>query len=186
MFTCRKRKYAMTYTTCAAHYHLYTEKKLFEFLKYNNICLLYAISNESISKLYGLSTKYAQIWGTVEITPCQIHRVRLIMVLIKTVSMPFILYTYIYYVSVIYHILAFSTLNFLIFGYIILLAFQSERLCIKLAKSVTFDWSADTKLGKWAIMHICAKGIEFVSLYHFAIGFWKCSDSVAFVVDFWK
>ena len=24
-------------TTCAAHYHVYTEKKLFEFLKYNNI-----------------------------------------------------------------------------------------------------------------------------------------------------
>ena len=36
-------------------------KKLFEFLKYNNICSLTAILNKSISKLCGLSTKYAQI-----------------------------------------------------------------------------------------------------------------------------
>jgi hypothetical protein len=75
-----------TYTTCVAHYHVYTEKKLFEFLKYNNICSLTAISNESISKLCGLSPKYAQIWGTVKITPCHIHRVRQIMVLIKEAS----------------------------------------------------------------------------------------------------
>jgi hypothetical protein len=47
-------------------------KKLFEFLKYNNICSLTAILNESISKLCGLSTKYAQIWGTVKITPCDV------------------------------------------------------------------------------------------------------------------
>ena len=74
--TCRKRKYTMrwhtAYTTCAAHYHVYTEKKLFEFLKYNNICSLTAILNESISKLCGLSMKYAQIWGTVKITPCDV------------------------------------------------------------------------------------------------------------------
>jgi hypothetical protein len=62
-----------TYTTCAAHYHVYTENKLFEFLKYNNICSLIAIVNESISKLCGLSTKYAQIWGTVKIMPCYIY-----------------------------------------------------------------------------------------------------------------
>jgi hypothetical protein len=37
------------------------ENKLFEFLKYNNICSLTAILNESISKLCGLSTKYAKI-----------------------------------------------------------------------------------------------------------------------------
>ena len=37
------------------------KKKLLEFLKYNNICSLTAILNESISKLCGLSTKYAQI-----------------------------------------------------------------------------------------------------------------------------
>jgi hypothetical protein len=43
-------------------------KKLFEFLKYNNKCSLTAILNKSISKLCGLSTKYAQIWGTVKIT----------------------------------------------------------------------------------------------------------------------
>jgi hypothetical protein len=62
-----------TYTTCAAHYHVYTENKLFEFLKYNNICSLIAIVNESISKLCGLSTKYAQIWGTVKTMPCHIY-----------------------------------------------------------------------------------------------------------------
>ena len=43
-------------------------KKLFEFLKYNNICSLTAILNESISKLCGLSTKYAQIWETAKMT----------------------------------------------------------------------------------------------------------------------
>jgi hypothetical protein len=46
------------------------KKKLFEFLKYNNIC---SILNESISKLCGLSTKYAHIWGTVKITHCLMH-----------------------------------------------------------------------------------------------------------------
>jgi hypothetical protein len=60
-------------TTCAAHYHVYTQKKLFEFLKYNNICSLTAILNESISKLCELSAKYAQIWGTLKITPCNIR-----------------------------------------------------------------------------------------------------------------
>ena len=34
---------------------------------------LTAILNELISKLCGLSTKYAQIWGRVKITPCHIH-----------------------------------------------------------------------------------------------------------------
>jgi hypothetical protein len=61
------------YTTCAAHIIMCTQKKhLFEFLKYNNICSLIAILNESISKLFGLSTNYAQIWGTVKITPCDV------------------------------------------------------------------------------------------------------------------
>jgi hypothetical protein len=60
-------KWHTTYTTCVAHYHVYTKKKLFEFLKYNNTCSLTAILNESISKLCGLSMKYAQIWGTVKI-----------------------------------------------------------------------------------------------------------------------
>ena len=44
-------------------------KKLFAFLKYNIICSPTAILNESISKLCGLSTRYAQIWGAVKITP---------------------------------------------------------------------------------------------------------------------
>jgi hypothetical protein len=32
-------------TACVARYHVYTEKKLFEFIKYNNICSLTAILN---------------------------------------------------------------------------------------------------------------------------------------------
>ena len=44
MFTWRKRKYIVSHdTACVARYHVYTEKKLFEFLKYNNICSLTAI-----------------------------------------------------------------------------------------------------------------------------------------------
>jgi hypothetical protein len=79
IFTCLTRKYTMrwwhTHTTYAAHYHVYqyTDKNLFEFLKYNNICSLTAILKEYIFKLRGLSTKYAQIWGTMKITPCHIH-----------------------------------------------------------------------------------------------------------------
>ena len=58
-----------TIYTCVARYHVYTETNLFEFVKYHNICSLTAILNESISKL---SMKYAQIWGTVKITPCDV------------------------------------------------------------------------------------------------------------------
>jgi hypothetical protein len=49
------------HTQCVPNIIMCTQKKLFEFLKYNNICSLTAILNESISKLCGLSTKYAQI-----------------------------------------------------------------------------------------------------------------------------
>ena len=56
------------------HIMMCTQKrKLFEFLKYNNICSFTTILNESISKLCGLSAKYAQIWGTLKITPCNIR-----------------------------------------------------------------------------------------------------------------
>jgi hypothetical protein len=61
MFTCRKQKYLRVMTKRVLHIIMCTQKKLFEFLKYNNICSLTAILNESISKLCGLSTKYAQI-----------------------------------------------------------------------------------------------------------------------------
>ena len=50
------------HTQRVQHIIMCTQKiKLFEFLKYNNICSLTAILNELISKLCGLSTKYAQI-----------------------------------------------------------------------------------------------------------------------------
>ena len=49
------------HTQCVPNIIMCTQKKLFEFLKYNNICSLTAILNESIYKLCGLSTKYAQI-----------------------------------------------------------------------------------------------------------------------------
>ena len=64
MVTCRKRKYTMSHDslTRVPHIIMCTKKeKLFEFLKYSNICSLTAILNQSISKLCGLSTKYAQI-----------------------------------------------------------------------------------------------------------------------------
>jgi len=35
-------------------------------------------------------------------------------------------------------------------------------------------------------MHMCIKGIEFASLCSLSIVFWKCSDTVVFVVDLWK
>ena len=49
------------HTQCVPNIIMCTQKKLFEFLKYNNICSLTAILNESISKLCGLSMKCAQI-----------------------------------------------------------------------------------------------------------------------------
>jgi hypothetical protein len=63
MFTSRKRKYTTSHdslTQRVPHIIMCTQEKA-EFLKYNNICSLTAILNESISKLCGLSTKYAQI-----------------------------------------------------------------------------------------------------------------------------
>jgi len=35
-------------------------------------------------------------------------------------------------------------------------------------------------------MHMCVKDIAFTSLYRFSVEFWKCSDTVVFVVLFWK
>ena len=67
MVICRKRKYTTSHDSLTQRVpHIMNlscvhRKKLFEFLKYNNICSLTAILNESISKLCGLSTKYAQI-----------------------------------------------------------------------------------------------------------------------------
>ena len=39
-----------------------------------------------------------------------------------------------------------------------------------------------TMLGKWAVMWLFAKGIDFVSFYDFSIEFWNCSDCVLFFV----
>jgi hypothetical protein len=39
-------------------------------------------------------------------------------------------------------------------------------------------WIACTKPGKLAVTYIFVRGIHFVSLYDFSIGFWNCSDSM--------
>ena len=36
--------------------------------------------------------------------------------------------------------------------------------------------------GKWAVMCLCVKSIDFASFYHFAACFWNSSDSVVFFV----
>ena len=53
-------------------------------------------------------------------------------------------------------------------------------------KPHTLYWSVYAKPGKWAVMHMCAKGIEFASLYRLSIVFLKCSYNVVFVVDILK
>jgi hypothetical protein len=40
----------------------------------------------------------------------------------------------------------------------------------------------NNKPEQWAVMYLCAMGIDFVSSYDFSIGFWNCSDSVAFFI----
>ena len=37
------------------------------------------------------------------------------------------------------------------------------------------------KPGQWAIIYLCAMGIDFVSFYDFDIWFWNYSDSVVFL-----
>ena len=47
---------------------------------------------------------------------------------------------------------------------------------------VTFNWSACTNPGKWAVIYLCDRGIDFASFTIFGIGFRNCSDSVVFFV----
>jgi hypothetical protein len=47
-----------------------------------------------------------------------------------------------------------------------------------LTRHVTYCWSVCPKQGKWSVVYLCVRGIDFVSFYDFAIGFWNCSDSV--------
>jgi hypothetical protein len=47
----------------------------------------------------------------------------------------------------------------------------------------TLYWSACTKPGKWEVMYLCIRGIDFVSVSTiFLIAFWNCSDSVVIIV----
>jgi hypothetical protein len=39
-----------------------------------------------------------------------------------------------------------------------------------------------TKPGKWVVMYMHLRGIDFTSIYNSLIGIWKCSDSVVFFV----
>jgi len=45
-----------------------------------------------------------------------------------------------------------------------------------------FYGNACTKPGKWAVMSLCVRGIDFGSFFDFSIGVWKCSDRVIFFV----
>ena len=50
----------------------------------------------------------------------------------------------------------------------------------------TFYWSAHTKLGKWAVMYLCVKGIEIASIYDLSVGLWKCCARMwSFLVSFY-
>ena len=49
-----------------------------------------------------------------------------------------------------------------------------------LFNSTTFYWSACTKPGKWVVMYLCVRGIDFASFYDFDIWFWNCSNSGIF------
>ena len=52
----------------------------------------------------------------------------------------------------------------------------------KLFNHATLYWSFWTKSGKWTVMYMCPRDIDFVSFYDFSIEFWNCSDSVVFLV----
>ena len=40
----------------------------------------------------------------------------------------------------------------------------------------TFDWSACTKPGKWAVMYLCIRGTNFAFFYNFLLNFGVHSD----------
>jgi hypothetical protein len=44
---------------------------------------------------------------------------------------------------------------------------------IKLIKPATFYRSVCTKPGKWAVIQLCVRGVDFASFYDFSNGFWK-------------
>ena len=44
----------------------------------------------------------------------------------------------------------------------------------------TLYWSARTEPGKWVVMYLYIRGIDFDFFYDFDIWFWNCSDSVLF------
>jgi len=54
------------------------------------------------------------------------------------------------------------------------------NLCVCNPATFHCHWSASTKQGKWAVMYMCVKGINFSSFYNLSIGFWNCSDNVVF------
>jgi hypothetical protein len=41
------------------------------------------------------------------------------------------------------------------------------------------------KTWKWAVMHLCVMGIDFISFYNFSTGFLKCSDCGIFCFSFY-
>jgi len=41
-------------------------------------------------------------------------------------------------------------------------------------------WSACIKTGKWSVMYLCVRGIDFASFDYFDICLWNCPDDVVF------
>jgi hypothetical protein len=50
--------------------------------------------------------------------------------------------------------------------------------------STTFYWCACTKPEKWAVIYLCIRDTYIVSLKHFSIRFWNCSDDGIFCFSF--
>jgi hypothetical protein len=47
---------------------------------------------------------------------------------------------------------------------------------------ILLKWALTTSLtppkpGKWSVMYLCARGIDFASIYDCSINLWNCSDS---------
>jgi len=45
-----------------------------------------------------------------------------------------------------------------------------------------FYWSVYAMSGKWVVVYLCVKGMNFASFYDFDIWFWNGSSSVVFLV----
>ena len=52
-----------------------------------------------------------------------------------------------------------------------------------LTRHVTYYWSVCPKQGKWSVVYLCVRGIDFVSFYDFDIWFRNGCDSVVYLLS---